>query len=113
MKKLILAILLCLPTSLYAEDVKKHDARNLAFFNGNMLYSYLSSDSDYWEGFGYILGVTDALTYDGNHCREKAITTGQIKDVVIAYLEKHPEERHYSAPSIIYNALQEALPCNK
>ncbi|MCA0943389.1 hypothetical protein LCM08_00530 [Salipiger pacificus] len=45
------------------------------------------------------------------HCIPSNATNEQVRDVVIAYLEAHPETRHYPARGLIWNAMMEGFPC--
>ncbi|MFN7388163.1 Rap1a/Tai family immunity protein [Brevundimonas sp.] len=44
-------------------------------------------------------------------CAPPGVTARQMRDVVVTYLERHPETRHQSASLIIFGALGEAFPC--
>jgi hypothetical protein len=64
---------------------------------------------------GYIMGIVDAL--DGNQiggqkaCFSASMTGGQIRDVVVKFLQSHPEIRHYQASGVVTEALAQAFPC--
>jgi hypothetical protein len=55
-----------------------------------------------------------AATLAGSHaiCLSKAVKQTQVADVVENWLDAHPEDRHYSANSLITSALVEKFPCN-
>ena len=44
-------------------------------------------------------------------CIPDAVTVGQLRNIVVRYLEEHPEELHYSSIVVLNNALDEACPC--
>jgi hypothetical protein len=44
-------------------------------------------------------------------CVPEAVTVGQVRNIVVRYLEEHPEEWHYSSIVLVTNALDEAFPC--
>jgi hypothetical protein len=44
-------------------------------------------------------------------CIPSEATLAQVRDVVIRYLQEHPEERHYAASSLSLRALVLAFPC--
>ena len=46
-----------------------------------------------------------------NICPEAGISIGVAADAVMQYLNEHPEQLHYSAPSVIMLALTAAYPC--
>jgi hypothetical protein len=76
------------------------------------------SDSFFASGdcMGYVVGIADALGA-GNEingfsaCFPEEVTTGQIRDIAIAFLQEHPELRHYAASGLVASALEEAFPC--
>ena len=86
------------------------------FINGNMLWDQCSQNRNYC--LGYIMGIDDAIEAANGFllcwksCVPREETGEQVVDVVIQYLGRHPEERHYGAPGIIAHALQEAFPCS-
>jgi hypothetical protein len=45
-------------------------------------------------------------------CFPKGVEGPQIVDVIKRWLDEHPEVRHYSASSLIAEALKEKFPCN-
>jgi hypothetical protein len=49
---------------------------------------------------------------DGTFCLPANVTVGQMQDVVENYLREHPENRHFTAASLIADALQRKFPCN-
>ena len=90
------------------------------FVSGNELYSYCQSASSVDQGIctGYIGGVVDsqitvltALKLHNPVCGPQNVTTGEMKDIVLRSLREHPEERHYTAASLVLGALAEAFPC--
>ena len=44
-------------------------------------------------------------------CAPSSSTYGQAHDIVLAYLRKHPEQRHLRTNSLVQSALWEAFPC--
>ena len=60
---------------------------------------------------GYIVGAAGALELEASVCPPKGITLGQLKDVVVRYLQAHPEIRHQSATFLTSIALIDAFPC--
>ncbi len=47
----------------------------------------------------------------GLYCIPGAVTTGQMIRIVVAYMERHPEELHKEAGRLIRFAINEAFPC--
>ena len=105
--------------------------------SGNDLLSACETAADAQQGFcvGYIIGANEGLrlgaatayifveaaptTEEINNasdlilgwCALSEVENGQLKDVVVGYLQNHPEIRHESARSLIRSALVEAFPC--
>ena len=89
--------------------------------SGNSLLQKCKSEPDlfYLHGIctGYILGVAEAL--DGperglgnfRFCTPEGVTNGQLKDVVVKWLQVRPQHRHFTGSSLIAAALRDAFPC--
>jgi hypothetical protein len=62
---------------------------------------------------GYVAGVFDTFSMQGNRniCPKAGVSIGTASDAVMAYLKEHPEQLHYSAPSVIMLALTASFPC--
>lgn len=99
--------------------------RRTSFFFGNNVLEICSFESsgsndgsDPTYCMGYIAGVVDAIRGVPlpddmpTHCLPPNVTLGQLRQVVVKYLEDHPEKLHYSGDAIILAALAEAFPCN-
>jgi hypothetical protein len=89
------------------------------FETGNRLYANcLGGDSQQRFCEGFIVAVADELRVAYASFAPKAylcipgdVAVQQLKDVVVLYLERHPEERHLSAASLVSTALVDAFPC--
>lgn len=121
MKKTLMALLLILPQTLTAEGV-----------TGNELYTTCTSEDPNHDYicFTYITGVFEGWTLTGmddiisfpeghsfvpdllNFCAPVGYTRQQMVDVVIKYLEEHPEARHDYAAKLILEAHQQVFPCD-
>lgn len=66
---------------------------------------------------GHVIGGHDTATGDtakpATYCRPTGVSAVQMRDVVCAWLTNHPENRHYTANSIIVVALTQAWPCTR
>jgi len=70
---------------------------------------------------GYLMGALDleeALANNGLlkeplFCMPEDVDISQLTDIVMKYLNEHPESRHESAGKLEINALQEAFPCKR
>jgi hypothetical protein len=94
------------------------------FKDGSELYYQCTNDSfnsdrslsDQAVCIGYIVGVADAydqvLTpYGYKFCLPRNVVPGQLMDIVKNYLSRYPQERHYTAASIIASVLEGSFPC--
>jgi len=85
------------------------------FIDGNELYDkYQKGQNNILSagGFydGYVLGIFDAY-YNILFCPPINIKSGQVLDIVLKYLQNHPEIRNKPADYIVIKALQEVWPC--
>lgn len=93
-----------------------------AFWTGNDLYeacgrarspaclAYVAGVTDGWsllEATMVSTGQVDKKRW----CSPKGASTGQMRDVVGQYLERNPQNRHFSAASLTLEALAQAFPC--
>jgi hypothetical protein len=95
-------------------------SETLTFKDGNSLYRDCTSESSVLQAAcgGYIIGVSDshqaifsALDASPSYCLRTGVNVTQLKDVVVQFLQRNPQLRDYSAPTVIIPALQEAFPC--
>ncbi len=102
--------------------------------NGNDLLHKLTNKNA--DGFYYIVGFIDAAALSHSvfkfnvmrlnenskndalrtigkvwGCRPKKASYGQVTDITIAYLKKHPEIRHQESYLLVADAMKEAWPC--
>lgn len=80
-----------------------------AFFDGNEMIE-LGEENPVALGM-YVAGAADFAMGMHMVCVPNRAQVGQLRDVVIKYLDEHPEHRHYSADSIVVTALREGFPC--
>jgi hypothetical protein len=97
----------------------------VAFATGNTLLDACRSEERDSICSGYIAGIADAINNSmysilrpdksGTNmalvCTTKRILLPQLVDVVVRFLESHPEMRHYAAASLVGAALSDAFPC--
>lgn len=98
---------------------------NASFKDGNELYKVCTvkpNDGTYYQAnaycLGYILGVTDTLTTvrmtnSRNYCVPENVTAGQLRDIVVQYLQRTPEKRHLSADFLVISAIDLAFNCSE
>lgn len=89
-------------------------AASAEFMTGNRLLDLMRSEtsSNRMHGLGYVLGVHDAL-YKVTVCSPNGIAASQVGDVVQQFLESNPQSRHFSADSLVNEALKRTWPCNQ
>jgi hypothetical protein len=68
---------------------------------------------------GYTTAIYDTInaleadkTVPKRHCFPPGLSRKQIRDVIVHYLQNHPEKLHRGAGALGIEALQEAWPCN-
>ncbi|HEJ9093844.1 Rap1a/Tai family immunity protein [Serratia odorifera] len=103
-------------------------AANAGFYSGSALLSesegYVKNKNgtatvaqalDGGMFMGYVAGVFDTYSMQGNRniCPDTGMSVGMASDAVMQYLNEHPEQLHYSAPSVIMLALSSAFPCER
>jgi hypothetical protein len=88
-----------------------------SFVTGNDLWQRCNSERQALMCWGYIEGVADVMeigllsSIGWRACFPDHATLGQFRDVVVLYLQTHPESRHTSAFGLVGHALAEAFPC--
>jgi hypothetical protein len=88
----------------------------LATLDGNQLFTlYQSSTADRVACALYVQGVVDALRSIPLPlvCARDDLTTRQLTDTVVQYLRDHPEQRHYSAASLVTGVAVKLFPCKE
>jgi hypothetical protein len=91
------------------------------FINGNELLSKCSEEADnrHWGVCsGYISSASDVYEtllewkeVELRHCLPEGVRVRQLEQVVLKYLNEHPEKLHRAASGLVLNALYEAFPC--
>lgn len=84
------------------------------FMSGNDLYERMTSDNTIRQSMalGYVIGAHDALR-EVTHCSPMDVTAGQVRDMVKAWLQANPAQRHISAASITSHVLKSVWPCQR
>ncbi|MBT8446765.1 MAG: hypothetical protein HKO62_08555 [Gammaproteobacteria bacterium] len=81
------------------------------FFDGDDLHEGCTAgEQSFGAGLclGYIVGILDSKDL----CLPESAELGQIRRIVKLYLKVHPEQRRYSAESLVRRALRETYPCD-
>ena len=93
------------------------------FMTGNKLMEHCrQGENDTIKGaislglcVGYAVSIADVMegqdVWDVRACLPEGVQQGQILDIVSQYLERQPAERHFPAPLLVAEALQDAFPC--
>lgn len=83
------------------------------FYRGNEIVNVCESPAS----IAYAIGVLDTVltlqAYDEEKtlCLPDHVTTGQVRDVMCAYLRESPDKQHQAAASMAWYAFEEAWPC--
>lgn len=81
------------------------------FFDGEDLHEGCTAgEGSFGAGLclGYIVGILDSRDL----CLPDDADLGQIRRIVKLYLKIHPEQRRYTAESLVRRALRESYPCD-
>jgi len=95
--------------------------------SGNRLYSDcregqkggVDSFIPYGACIGYIeavLDISEGVDKGINgfkFCINKNVTSGQVRDIVLKWLEDNPQNRHFGASGLVAASLFVAFPCKK
>jgi hypothetical protein len=82
--------------------------------SGNDLLDRCSSSAEVNESYcaGYVVGVVERLlARHGPFCPPPKVAMQQLKDVMVLYLQDHPEVRDVNAAALTALALAAAFPC--
>jgi hypothetical protein len=83
------------------------------FFTGNDLLARMKGTTmEQVQALGYVQGVVDAYS-SVVICPPDNVTAGQVRDMIKNYLENLPAKRHFSADSLIGEALEKVWPCKQ
>jgi hypothetical protein len=96
------------------------DGRTM-FMNGTTLLDACQKAGDAFC-LGYVDGIADAINNSPTSiyrpdrsialvCTTTAITGRQLVDVVVRFVQQHPEIRHNAAANLVAAALSDAFPC--
>jgi hypothetical protein len=87
----------------------------IVYYKGNDLYDLCQQDL--WGCTVFIQGVIDGqmaavmgTNRDVAYCIPQGSEPAQVRDVVVAFLTAHPENRHMMAGSLVAAALTQAWP---
>ncbi len=84
------------------------------FKSGNQLRTQCAnSQSQMDQGIclGYIMAVAD-VNANQKICLPSAVTVGQLESISIKYFNDYPDRLHFSADSLIFDALRKTFPCS-
>lgn len=86
---------------------------NIATDTGNGLLNVCNDNDLLLLCGGYIVGMRDGfqMLAPGLYCEPPGVSNGQVKDIVVNYLQAHPESRHKSSYILAFAALYSAWPC--
>ena len=81
------------------------------FLSGNDLYKECQTSSEFCRGS--ISAYDDmAETLESNvYCMRKTTQLRQLKDILVSYMQRNPQERDRAAVNIFLEAMREAYPC--
>ena len=121
-------VLVAVPFGLIASIAKSENRvlTNPFDMTGNkFLADYCRDPNEFGSGLciGYVMGLSDGIAVQQdlllnkprilwqNICRPEGVTSGQLRDVVVKYVEDHPEKRHEPVWLLAIVAMRSAWPC--
>lgn len=91
-----------------------------AYLTGNDLLAYCNSGvpTHLYYCAGYVTAAVDhdrglmsVLKAKPNFCIPATVTSKQLADIALAYLQANPATLHYAATGAVVTAIGEAFPC--
>ena len=93
------------------------------FLKGNELKEHCFKNGSYHMGIcsGFVMGVFDGVFLSektwtaGKHsiCPPKKVTSGQLREIVVKYLDEQTEDLQKDASELVWDALIVAYPCKQ
>jgi hypothetical protein len=111
------AVLLVAALSAVSAVASAQDAAS--FMTGNELKVFCRDEGAYGRGIcsGFasaVSGVVATEHFAGwRACFPDGVTRGQVSDIMVKFLDDHPEKLHLTAASLTAHAFAEAFPCPK
>ena len=83
------------------------------FKSGNELKTICNESDAFSRGncLGYITAVVDTFNQK-SFCPPSTVTAGQVESISKKYLNEYPERLHFSADSLVKDAMSRAFPCS-
>ena len=87
--------------------------------DGNELKKMCHSEANFDQGVcgGFaiaVAGIVDNYPVAGYRtCIPSGVLAGQLNNIMVKFLDDHPERLHYAATSLAVEAFVEAFPCPK
>ena len=111
-----MSVALLLAAAAAVADVPPSPGR-LTFVTGNTLLDYCTKPAGSDACLSYLSAVADTMTAGADlngvrACVLRGVTTGQLRDVTVAFLQAHEEQRWESGGVLVPVALSLAYPCN-
>lgn len=109
----VLLVLSCMGNGLAADKYESTESGN------TLLAKCVGPAEQQLVCAGYTTGIYDMINLlestdaiPKRHCFPEHVTRLQIHDIVVHYLQDHPEQRRAGAAGLVRDALQEAWPCS-
>jgi hypothetical protein len=89
----------------------------LAYKSGYELRAQCSNKNDLFDlglCYGFIMGTVEAGNDGKTYCiPSRGVTNGQIYDIVIRYLDAHPDQLNAFAATLVMVAVGASFPCRR
>lgn len=108
------AVLLALALTLVSTGVSAQARIGISWADGNDLNAACNSENTYDQGFclGFAIAIAATATAVApKACIPTGVKRSQLRDILVKYLDDHPERRHKSAEFLAIEAFVRAFPC--
>ena len=85
----------------------------LGFTNGNELLRDCEAEPGVNSGvcYGYIRGIADAGSSNGQYCIPEGVKVIQVKEIVVKFLNENPKMLNSPNYSLVHEPLLASFPC--
>ena len=122
-RQFLCAALAAVITTTMAPPAKAQDPSSGLYQATGNLFLKICRGGDVGRGYclGYFAGISDGITtlqllkpqLWTPICKPDQMTDSQLRDVVVKYLDDHPEERHEPISLLTVLAMRSAWPCSR
>ena len=121
MKRMMLVLILLWPvTGVGQVEAYMSGSELMKYCDGTFPNDPNYNPSKFNQCSGYLAGISDATLQlqmwekiPKRFCKPNSVSTKQLNAVFLKFMHRHPDKWHFSAPSLVLNAYQDAWPCKE